>query len=265
MVEYLNRKYYQPRKLQMRACHPRDLVEQVVDICRYQEREPAITRELLDAGVRQLLPRRDRVAGGRSMKRAVAKAGGGAAVGMDIGLLRDRRRVRPAPPTWRISAARVVVDRAVLADGDPPRQRLRRHRPAHRPAAARQRDAGRRADGAAPRHVARSIAATRARLLTAFSMLGPAAGPPATVAALAPELADGAALGRRPERRHRRQGLARPQLRPDAGQPRRRVERPVSPRPPPDLHGLPDHARPASSLRIRRCGTSSCWSAPTSP
>lgn len=49
MVEYLNRKYYQPRHLQMRACHPRDLLEQVVDICRYQDREPAITRELLDA------------------------------------------------------------------------------------------------------------------------------------------------------------------------------------------------------------------------
>jgi hypothetical protein len=49
MVEYLNRKYYQPRKLQMRACHPRDLLEQVVDICRYQDREPVITRELLDA------------------------------------------------------------------------------------------------------------------------------------------------------------------------------------------------------------------------
>ena len=49
MVEYLNRKYYQPRKLQMRACHPRDLVEQVMNICRYQNREPMITRELLDA------------------------------------------------------------------------------------------------------------------------------------------------------------------------------------------------------------------------
>jgi hypothetical protein len=48
MVEYLDRKYYQPRKLQMRACHPRDLVEQVVDICRYQGREPVISRELLD-------------------------------------------------------------------------------------------------------------------------------------------------------------------------------------------------------------------------
>src|SRR5687768_6323215 len=49
LVEYLNRKYYQPRRLQMRACHPRDLVEQVVDRCRYFGRELAITRELLDA------------------------------------------------------------------------------------------------------------------------------------------------------------------------------------------------------------------------
>src|SRR4030095_6940961 len=47
-VESLSRKYYQPRKLQMRACHPRDLVEQVVNICRYQGRDPVITRELLD-------------------------------------------------------------------------------------------------------------------------------------------------------------------------------------------------------------------------
>jgi hypothetical protein len=49
MIDYLQRKYYQPRKIQMRACHPRDLIEQVVDMCRYQQREPMITRELLDA------------------------------------------------------------------------------------------------------------------------------------------------------------------------------------------------------------------------
>jgi hypothetical protein len=49
MVEYLDRKYYQPRKLQMRACHPRDLISQVVDRCRYEDREPEITRDLLDA------------------------------------------------------------------------------------------------------------------------------------------------------------------------------------------------------------------------
>jgi hypothetical protein len=49
LVEYLDRRYYKPRKLQMRACHPRDLVCQVTDICRYQGRDPEITREMLDA------------------------------------------------------------------------------------------------------------------------------------------------------------------------------------------------------------------------
>jgi hypothetical protein len=49
MVEYLQRKYYQPRRLEMRACHPRDLVEQVVDMCRYQGRPPVLSRDLLDA------------------------------------------------------------------------------------------------------------------------------------------------------------------------------------------------------------------------
>jgi len=49
MVEYLERKYYAPRRLQMRACHPRDLINHVVDICRYTKREPMISRELLDA------------------------------------------------------------------------------------------------------------------------------------------------------------------------------------------------------------------------
>ena len=49
MVDYLQRSHYSPRKLPMRACHPRDLVEQVVDMCRYRSSEPAITRELLDA------------------------------------------------------------------------------------------------------------------------------------------------------------------------------------------------------------------------
>jgi len=49
LVEHLLRTYYEPRKLELRACHPRDLVDQVVDMCRYQQRETVITRELLDA------------------------------------------------------------------------------------------------------------------------------------------------------------------------------------------------------------------------
>jgi hypothetical protein len=48
VVEYLVRRYYEPRGLEMRACHPRDLVEQVVNLCRYEGRQPAITRDLLD-------------------------------------------------------------------------------------------------------------------------------------------------------------------------------------------------------------------------
>jgi len=52
IVEYLHRTYYRPRALDLRACHPRDLVEQVVDMCRYQNRPPALTRELLDQACR---------------------------------------------------------------------------------------------------------------------------------------------------------------------------------------------------------------------
>jgi hypothetical protein len=52
IVEYLNRRYYQPRGLPLRACHPRDLVEQMVDLCRYQGVTPGITRELLDTACR---------------------------------------------------------------------------------------------------------------------------------------------------------------------------------------------------------------------
>jgi hypothetical protein len=48
LVDYLVTEYYKPRNVEMRACHPRDLVEQVVDQCRYQQRELAITRAALD-------------------------------------------------------------------------------------------------------------------------------------------------------------------------------------------------------------------------
>jgi hypothetical protein len=49
IVEYLNDKYYIGRKLAMRACHPRDLTDQVVSLCRYQQRPPEITTTLLDS------------------------------------------------------------------------------------------------------------------------------------------------------------------------------------------------------------------------
>jgi hypothetical protein len=52
MVAYLQRRHYGPYHRPMRACHPRDLLDQVSALCRYRGREPMITRELLDAACR---------------------------------------------------------------------------------------------------------------------------------------------------------------------------------------------------------------------
>jgi hypothetical protein len=49
MVAYLQRRHYDPAGRAMRACHPRDLLDQVTALCRYRGIEPVITRELLDA------------------------------------------------------------------------------------------------------------------------------------------------------------------------------------------------------------------------
>jgi MoxR-like ATPase len=49
MVAYLQRRHYKPSGRPLRACHPRDLLDQVSALCRYRGIEPAITRELLDA------------------------------------------------------------------------------------------------------------------------------------------------------------------------------------------------------------------------
>jgi len=49
MVAYLQRRHYTPLGRPLRACHPRDLLDQVIALCRYRGIEPAITRELLDA------------------------------------------------------------------------------------------------------------------------------------------------------------------------------------------------------------------------
>ncbi len=52
VVEYLLRRYYRPRGFELRACHPRDLVEQIVNLCRYRNSPPALTRELVDLACR---------------------------------------------------------------------------------------------------------------------------------------------------------------------------------------------------------------------
>jgi hypothetical protein len=48
MVAYLQRRHYAPLGRPMRACHPRDLLDQVTALCRYRGIEPVITRELMD-------------------------------------------------------------------------------------------------------------------------------------------------------------------------------------------------------------------------
>jgi hypothetical protein len=49
MVAYLHRRHYRPGSRPLRACQPRDLIEQVTALCHYRGEEPRITRELLDA------------------------------------------------------------------------------------------------------------------------------------------------------------------------------------------------------------------------
>ena len=52
MVAYLERRHYGPHGRPLRACHPRDLVDQITALCRYRGIEPVISRELLDAACR---------------------------------------------------------------------------------------------------------------------------------------------------------------------------------------------------------------------
>ena len=49
MIAYLLRRHYLPTERALRACHPRDLIDQVTALCRYRGIAPIITRELLDA------------------------------------------------------------------------------------------------------------------------------------------------------------------------------------------------------------------------
>jgi hypothetical protein len=49
MIAYLLRRHYLPTERALRACHPRDLIDQVTALCRYRGIATIITRELLDA------------------------------------------------------------------------------------------------------------------------------------------------------------------------------------------------------------------------
>jgi hypothetical protein len=52
MVAYLHRRHYAPGQRPLRACQPRDLLDQVAALCRYRGAPPTITRGLLDDACR---------------------------------------------------------------------------------------------------------------------------------------------------------------------------------------------------------------------
>lgn len=47
-VEYLVSHYYEGDQRPMNACHPRDLVEQILDYCKFNDKHPALSKEHLD-------------------------------------------------------------------------------------------------------------------------------------------------------------------------------------------------------------------------
>lgn len=49
MAAYLERRHFRPYGRPLRSCHPRDILDQVTALCRFQGREAMITRPLLDA------------------------------------------------------------------------------------------------------------------------------------------------------------------------------------------------------------------------
>lgn len=51
-LRYLLETEYPKRKLELRAVHPRDLIDQVIDIARFTRAQPAMSRELLSAACR---------------------------------------------------------------------------------------------------------------------------------------------------------------------------------------------------------------------
>ena len=197
-------------------------------------------------GVRQLFPRRDRVPGGRSMNQSSVAIGrmpaGSAALARRSPVHggaggRVARSSRPrSSRAWRSSRMFTVL--AVRLGLD-----FACDRAHHRPAAARQRGAGRRADRlpAADRHRRSQPARAGADDRVAARADAGAARRPRR--RWLPELATALLSAAGLLGRDRRQAVARPQLRPDAGEPRRRVDRALPAGAASDLHGLPDHAR----------------------
>jgi hypothetical protein len=64
MVAYLIRRHYAPINRPLRACQPRDVIDQVIALSRYRGHEPVITREMIDAACRAYFVDGDLESGG---------------------------------------------------------------------------------------------------------------------------------------------------------------------------------------------------------
>lgn len=51
-IDYLYQEYYLKYRISLRSCHPRDLIEQIVSIAKFNEIPPSLDRELLDRACR---------------------------------------------------------------------------------------------------------------------------------------------------------------------------------------------------------------------
>ncbi len=62
-LKYLLKQHYLPTNRALRACHPRDLLEQIVDIARFNESQPALSKELIDDAAGSYFVRRGKKEG----------------------------------------------------------------------------------------------------------------------------------------------------------------------------------------------------------
>jgi hypothetical protein len=56
-VQYLIDAHYKQGRRHFAACQPRDILEQVIDVAHYRGEQPRLTRNLIDAAVRNYFVR----------------------------------------------------------------------------------------------------------------------------------------------------------------------------------------------------------------
>lgn len=48
VLDYLLKEHYEKTSVKLNACHPRDIIDQIIDIARYRETPPVMTKEVID-------------------------------------------------------------------------------------------------------------------------------------------------------------------------------------------------------------------------